>query len=89
LSYNNIKVLGDQFERMINLHSLNLTGNSELDVDGLPIRTRRLHEKQQLLRSKSERRALIQRALGIRNNVLQKEQSMIMEAQSLPGNNFP
>jgi hypothetical protein len=44
-SHNRIRSLGDQFERMVNLHTLELTGNNDLDLDGLPIRTRRLHEK--------------------------------------------
>lgn len=35
-----------------------------------------------LLKSKSERRALVQRALGIRRSVLQKEQSEILKSQA-------
>ena len=44
-SHNDIRTLGDQFERMVNLHTLDLSGNKQLEVDSLPIRTRRLHEK--------------------------------------------
>jgi hypothetical protein len=45
LSHNLLRTIGDQFERMVSLHTLELNGNKELDVENLPIRTRRLHEK--------------------------------------------
>ena len=41
--------------------------------------TRRLCDKRSLLSSKEERRALITRALGLRKQVLQKEQQVVME----------
>lgn len=81
LSHNNISSIGNQFERMIQLGKLDVTSNPDLDVEHLPLRTRRLYEKQILLKSKSERRALVQRALGIRRSVLQKEQSDILRHQ--------
>ena len=115
LSHNDIRTIGDQFERIINLHTLDLSGNEDLDVDSLLIRTRRLHEKvssvwysrlvcaspmqlsvtsvcvcqQQLLKSKCERRALIQRALGVRKDVLLKEQQAILEGRERGSLEFP
>jgi Leucine-rich repeat (LRR) protein len=44
-------------------------------------RTRRLLERHALLVSKDERRSLIQRALGVRRNVLQLEEKAIVEEQ--------
>lgn len=41
-----------------------------------------LPAQQLLLKSKSERRALVQRALGIRRSVLQKEQGEILRSQA-------
>jgi Leucine-rich repeat (LRR) protein len=112
LSHNQLSSIGEHFERMISLHTLDLSGNESIDPDNLPTRTRRLHEKvirespllktsltpfllspfplsldsqQQLLKSKSERRALVKRALGIRHQVLMKEQETIMELQERSG----
>ena len=45
LSHNQLTNIGEHFERMINLHTLDLSGNVNIDSDDLPIRTRRLHEK--------------------------------------------
>lgn len=45
LSHNQLSNIGEHFERMINLHTLDLSGNTNIDPDDLPIRTRRLHEK--------------------------------------------
>lgn len=45
LSHNQLSTIGEHFERMINLHTLDLSGNPNIDPDELPIRTRRLHEK--------------------------------------------
>jgi len=44
-------------------------------------RTRRLLERHALLVSKAERRSLIQRALGVRKNVLELEEKAIVEEQ--------
>ena len=45
LSHNSIRSIGNQFERMMNLASLDITSNPDLDVEHLPLRTRRLYEK--------------------------------------------
>lgn len=45
LSHNSLHTVGEHFERMISLHTLDLSGNENINVDDLPTRTRRLHEK--------------------------------------------
>ena len=46
LSHNQLTNIGEYFERMINLHILDLSGMKvNIDSNDLPIRTRRLHEK--------------------------------------------
>jgi Leucine-rich repeat (LRR) protein len=45
LSHNQLSSIGEHFERMISLHTLDLSGNEGIDPDNLPTRTRRLHEK--------------------------------------------
>jgi Leucine-rich repeat (LRR) protein len=45
LSHNQLSSIGEHFERMISLHTLDLSGNESIDPDNLPTRTRRLHEK--------------------------------------------
>lgn len=48
---------------------------------GIGTRTRRLLERHSLLISKNERRSLIQRALGVRSNVLRREEEAIVAEQ--------
>ena len=46
LSHNQLTNIGEYFERMINLHILDLSGMKvNIDSNDLPIRTRRLHER--------------------------------------------
>lgn len=45
LSHNDLRACGAQFERMVGLAALDLTSNPGLDVEHLPLRTRRLYEK--------------------------------------------
>lgn len=44
-------------------------------------KTRRLLERHEMLMSKNERRSLIQRALGVRKNVLKREEQAIVAEQ--------
>ena len=44
-SWNNITVVGSQFERLLNLETLQLTHNDNLNTHNMPLRTKRLHEK--------------------------------------------
>lgn len=45
LSHNGLRSVGGVFERMVGLASLDLSSNPDLDVEKLPLRTRRLIEK--------------------------------------------
>jgi hypothetical protein len=45
LSHNSIRTVGGMFERTVGLAALDLTSNPDLDVEHLPLRTRRLYEK--------------------------------------------
>jgi hypothetical protein len=49
LSHNSLHTVGEHFERMISLHTLDLSGNEKINIDDLPTRTRRLHEKVRIL----------------------------------------
>ena len=77
LSHNSLTNIGSIFDELPNLHEIDFINNPDLDENTMSIKTRRLFEKKQLLRSKRSRRVLINRALGIRHDVLVKEQKFI------------
>jgi hypothetical protein len=77
LGHNQLTILGDVLDSLPSLAELDLTGNTNLDNEAMSIKTRRLHEKRQLLKSKTARMVLIKRALGIRKDVLVREQENI------------
>jgi Leucine-rich repeat (LRR) protein len=94
LSHNKLIRTGTVLDDLPSLSDLNLSDNPTLDLIGMSIKSRRLHEKLQLLRNKSTRRILIKRALGIRQEVLNKEQAYIESEVTLAKtknlvNNFP
>lgn len=78
VSYNCLEYIGDKLEYIPKLETLNLSNNDNLNISSLSERTRMLYEKRKLLSSKNERRALVNRALGIQKSVLLKEQANIM-----------
>lgn len=76
-SHNKLVDVGTKLDRLAALDDLNFNMNPSLNIEQLGTRTRRLHEKRQLMASKSERRVLIKRALDIRREVLNREQESI------------
>lgn len=81
-SYNMIQSVGDVLEELVYLDQLNLVHNSETIEQTMGPRTSRLYRKRALLSSKVERKVLIQRALCIRKNVLNREQEAIIQETS-------
>lgn len=79
VSYNQMQPFGNALENLPNLDELNLGNNPGFATDTLGPRARRLADKRTLLASKTERRALITRALGVQRSVLNKEQDAIMQ----------
>lgn len=77
LSFNQLTHIGNVLDGPPSLQDLNLGDNPDIDNKSMSEKTRRMHEKRQLLRSKGARRALIGRALGIRKDVLIREQEHI------------
>lgn len=76
-SHNNLTEIGLILESNSELEDLNITNNEDLIKDDMGPRARRLLDKRALLSSKTERRTLITRALGISRKVLAKEQQVI------------
>lgn len=77
LSSNALTIVGDVFDGPPQLEELNLSDNPDMDLKSMSDKSRRMHEKRQLFRSKASRRVLIGRALGIRKDVLVREQEHI------------
>ncbi len=76
-SYNELTYIGSLFEESLKLDVLNLSNNPDLQIDDLGARTRRLHDKRQVMGSRVERQALVKRALGVQRGVLTREQQII------------
>ena len=79
-SHNQLIEVGSLLDRIPALEDLNLSSNPLLNIEKLATRTRRLHEKRELLSSKKSRRAMIERALNIQRNTLSREQESIFRA---------
>ena len=77
LQCNKLTVIGSVLDGPPQLFELNLSDNPDMDLKSMSEKTRRMHEKRQLLKSKNARRVLIGRALGIRKDVLVREQEHI------------
>ena len=83
-SHNDIAQVGLVLESLPLLEELNLRNNLPLDKGNMGLghmgpKTRQLCDKRSLLASKSERQALIARALGLRKKVLLKEQQAVVD----------
>ena len=85
LAHNDLLEVGSRLDNIPLLDDLDLSANPRLDVASMPSRVRRLHDKKQLFRSKDSRRVLIQRGLGVRKGVMDKEQQAIEKAVAASG----
>ena len=72
--FNYLHSIGSQFEKLPKLTDLNLNHNPNLDISNMPVQTKRLFDLRIIMSSKELRHGIIQRTLGIRKEVLNKEQ---------------
>lgn len=82
ISFNKLTTLGSQLEQNTFLENLNVTNNENMSFAELGERARRLIDRRILLSSKMQRRALIVIALKVSENVILREQSLILSKLS-------
>ena len=81
VSWNNLRFVSDSLEDVQALKTLNLS-NNPIDIESLPPRIKRFYEQRVLFISKNERRILIQRALGVRRTIVNREKEEILQSLS-------